>query len=181
MIKLKTSRADLEKFIQKKLIKLEAGTISRLQALGEDCVQRSREAIQLNAAAFPVAYLKNAKPLRQRHISQRDLDKNPNVKPPKFGEYLDQTGNLRDSIGYVIVKDGKVIKSHLGSQGADNVNAMIAKSAAKIPKGYGLIVVAGMEYAAAVESKGYDVLTSSEHWAKKQMPKLIQALKKSIK
>jgi len=40
-----------------------------------------------------------------------------------------------------------------------------------------LIVIAGMKYAAYVEAMNYDVLTSSELYARKRVPELIEKLK----
>jgi len=101
-----------------------------------------------------------------------------------FGNYKDQTGNLRSSIGYVILKDGKQLSSSFeGSQPAGRAKAQeaIKASGAYGARGFVLIVVAGMEYAAAVESKGYDVLTASSILAKDQLEKAMQELKDKVK
>ena len=86
----------------------------------------------------------------------------------KGGIYNDITGNLRSSVGYVILKNGALVvdnfeKSKKGSDRATGEKTgrqlafSIAKSTAK--KGYVLVVVAGMEYAAAVQDiEGKDVL-----------------------
>ena len=77
--------------------------------------------------------------------------------------YKDQTGNLRSSIGYIIARDGNIIqeniegKSEGRAQAKETTNEVLRENS----KGFVLIVVAGMEYAAAVESKGYDVITGS--------------------
>lgn len=83
--------------------------------------------------------------------------------------YDDQTGNLRSSIGYIILKDGEVIDENfrLSNKGTDRNSGMekakeyIQEIAAQNSKGLVLIGVAGMNYAAAVESLGYDVITGS--------------------
>lgn len=68
--------------------------------------------------------------------------------------YKDRTGNLRSSIGYVVFKDGKPVKR--GSSG-NKQEASAARTAlldslqGKFPKGFALIVVAGMNYASYVE------------------------------
>lgn len=80
------------------------------------------------------------------------------------GNYRDQTGNLRSSVGYVILKDGRTVKSAFpGAKATGKAKAQeaAAEVAAQFPKGFVLIGVAGMSYAAAVESKGYDVITGS--------------------
>ena len=79
--------------------------------------------------------------------------------------YIDQTGNLRSSIGYFILKDGKVIDSmiYLSAKGTDRQTGLETGKlfAGTLPKssGYQLIGVAGMDYASSVESKGYNVIT----------------------
>ncbi len=79
------------------------------------------------------------------------------------GNYTDRTGNLRSSIGYAIFKNGIEVGSKFEianeDENSEGVNA--GKSAAKsISKtGFALVVVAGMEYAIAVESRGKNVLT----------------------
>ena len=81
------------------------------------------------------------------------------------GNYKDHTGNLRSSIGYGVYNNGKQVKLSVTASENDN-NGDGVKTAVKVieknvlKKGIVLIVVAGMEYAYAVESKGYDVLTA---------------------
>lgn len=90
--------------------------------------------------------------------------------------YKDQTGNLRSSIGYIIARDGEIIQENIEGKTEGKTKAReVAKEVLRDnPKGFILIVVAGMEYAAAVESKGYDVITGS-------VPATKALLKKKIK
>tara|TARA_Y100001963_G_C6730766_1_gene423785 strand:+ start:799 stop:1242 length:444 start_codon:yes stop_codon:yes gene_type:complete len=86
------------------------------------------------------------------------------------GAYTDRTGNLRASIGYVILKDGKEIYSSF--PGETEQGPKVARRESKRIvldevsqtdyRGYVLVGIAGMQYAAAVESLGYDVITGSE-------------------
>jgi len=81
------------------------------------------------------------------------------------GTYENRTGNLRASIGYIILKNGRNIESEFigGNQDGENAGIDAANEVAREhPKGFVLIGVAGMNYAAAVESKNYDVITGSE-------------------
>jgi len=82
--------------------------------------------------------------------------------------YKDRTGNLRSSIGYIIARDGDILQENI--EGKTGGRAQAKETANEVlrenPKGFVLIVVAGMEYAAAVESKGYDVITGSVPAAK---------------
>ena len=77
-------------------------------------------------------------------------------------EYSDQTGNLTSSIGYAIIHDGSIDKASMMHEESARLVEELAK---QYPKGMVLVVVAGMEYAAAVESKGYDVITGSSMYA----------------
>ena len=96
--------------------------------------------------------------------------------------YKDQTGNLRSSIGYIITADGRVIKSSdfaivkSGSKGAKDGLAYAKKVAKEFPQSVCLIVVAGMNYAAYVSAKGYDVLDSSELLADQMTESLLKKL-----
>ena len=105
------------------------------------------------------------------------------------GNYIDQTGNLRSSIGYVIYVNGRPLssdfKDYQGSKGnsgeGKKAGEALAKSvASKHKQGVVLVVVAGMNYALYVESKNRDVLSSAEHLAEKELPKMLSQLKKSI-
>lgn len=75
--------------------------------------------------------------------------------------YQDQTGNLRSSIGYAIVKNGKAVKfTAKDSPESGELVSNLVQEGQK--SGIYLIVFAGMEYALYVEAKGYDVLTGSK-------------------
>jgi hypothetical protein len=95
--------------------------------------------------------------------------------------YEDQTGNLRSSIGYVVCKDGESITENFqqSDKGTDKTTGnykgkQLAETiASSYHSGYVLVGVAGMQYAAAVEAKGYDVVTGAcsqaESWLKKSI------------
>ncbi|MCK4297070.1 MAG: hypothetical protein KAX28_10500 [Candidatus Marinimicrobia bacterium] len=90
--------------------------------------------------------------------------------------YQDQTGNLRSSIGYIIARDGVIIQENVEgkAEGRSHAKEVAREVLRENPKGFILIVVAGMEYAAAVESKGYDVITGSIPAAKALLKKKIK-------
>ena len=97
--------------------------------------------------------------------------------------YKDQTGNLRSSIGYVILKNGVQVAGSMPgnkSEAIQKAEAVIRRLLGEqiIVSGYVLIVIAGMEYAAAVEAKGYDVLTASGIKAGNDLKKALQKLQK---
>ena len=80
----------------------------------------------------------------------------------RSGSYKDQTGNLRSSIGYIIAKDGEVVKENFkeSDKGTDKTTGkykgrrLAEEVSLSHTGGYILVGVAGMEYAAAVEAKG---------------------------
>lgn len=96
--------------------------------------------------------------------------------------YRTQTGNLRSSLGYVIVLDGKIIDESgfevvkKGNEGSKSGQAYAKKIARQFPEGIVLIVVAGMEYAAYVSAKGYDVIDSAELLADRLVPRILKQL-----
>lgn len=95
--------------------------------------------------------------------------------------YKDQTGNLRSSIGYLILKDGKQFEASFPgdkSAGRDAAKKVVADVSGKHPKGLVLIVVAGMEYALYVEATGRDVLTASGIAAENDLKKAVEKLSK---
>lgn len=109
-------------------------------------------------------------------------------------EFQDQTGNLRSSIGCIILKDGVVKYKNfvLSNKGTDKTTGLkkgrevgleTAIEFAQdngLREGYVLVVVAGMHYAAAVESKNYDVLTNSASEGENELLKGLIAIKKQF-
>ena len=98
------------------------------------------------------------------------------------GSYRDQTGNLRSSIGYVVVIDGEVIQMSSfdavksGGNGARMGKQYVKRLIRKFPQGVVVLVAAGMKYASYVSAKGYDVLDSSELLADKLVPQMLEQL-----
>ena len=92
--------------------------------------------------------------------------------------YIDDTGNLRQSIGYMIAVDGEPIAADLQNQAAQNLaNNALSDS----PKGIVLILTAGMEYTKYVHRLGYDVLTTAELFCKQQFEKMLNKYKQKAK
>lgn len=93
------------------------------------------------------------------------------------GSYTDRTGNLRSSVGYVIVRDGEIVNKggfDSGKEGAEEGARYAESLAGKYPQGIVLIVVAGMNYAAYVSAKGYNVLESAELLSEKMIKQLFE-------
>ena len=104
--------------------------------------------------------------------------------------YMMQTGALLSSTGYQVFVDGMAIHSQFdAASGAESEAAAkgiktgqtIAEQIGKETKGIALVVVAGMNYAAYVEARGYNVLTSAEHLAERELPKMLEKLITNIK
>lgn len=98
--------------------------------------------------------------------------------------YNDITGNLRSSIGYIIIRDVEQVDLNFapstnGSDKATGVATGISiaeELAEKYPKGLVLICVAGMDYAAAVEGKARDVITGSSQNLEIRLKQLLSQL-----
>ena len=97
--------------------------------------------------------------------------------------YLDQTGNLTSSIGYLVLKKGSDVKSNYkgNAEGVQKAKSLAEELKPDFVKGYTLIVFAGMDYAAAVESRGRDVLTASSIIAKRELKQAIKNIKNKLK
>lgn len=101
-------------------------------------------------------------------------------------DFTDRTGNLRSSMGYVILKDGNQLYDNFqqksgGTVGVDKAKEVIDEIKKNFPTGYVLIGVAGMDYAAAVESKGFDVITSSAGIAELSLKDAVKKLSSKLK
>ena len=104
-------------------------------------------------------FIKKARARVTETIYERTVyDKDGNERERESWEL---TGNLRSSIGYFVLKDGDVISQKFQDNPAGKEAA--EKLLDEIPNktGLQLIVVAGMNYASYVESKGFDVITTS--------------------
>lgn len=113
------------------------------------------------------------------------------------GNYTDQTANLRNSIGYIVIQSNQVVyDSFVGStaprndpQGEANAEKAHQRGLAYANQvgmtlgGYKtyLVWVAGMEYARYVEAKGYDVIQGSGDWVEANAQKLIDEFRRYLK
>lgn len=149
------TKSDVQAAIAKKLELYRKEMLKRLMAAGEHFVRLARS---------------EDDPKWHYHLQQRPgprgvekFYKNRKIytRTPGTGDsYTDWSGNLRNSMGYIVVKDGVEVVRNFKSDSAGAKGASLALEEAPA-KGYCLIAVAGMEYAAAVESYGFDVITSS--------------------
>src|SRR5690606_3404962 len=103
-------------------------------------------------------------------------------------DFKDRTGNLRSSIGFLVLKDGKVVRedfeqSNAGTDKKTGINRGLefAQQIPELEKGVSLVVVAGMQYAVYVEAMGYDVLTGSSLEAENNLREAITFLERVSK
>ena len=87
--------------------------------------------------------------------------------------WIDQTGNLRSSIGYAVYDHAsKMVESTFatvvsGAEGSSEGKKMVQDLTKEYSKVFALVVVAAMNYADFVEAKkNKDVLASTELWAR---------------
>ena len=106
------------------------------------------------------------------------------------GTYFDHTGNLRSSIGYVVVKSGTLYSENFekqnvgtdGDEGVKKAKKLARELANTYNTGWVLIGVAGMEYAVYVEAmESKDVITAAniktEEWLKKSIKTVFEKAK----
>jgi hypothetical protein len=106
--------------------------------------------------------------------------------------YTDRTGNLRASVGYVIVKNGEIVfsggfdpsaagnRTTDGGAGAREGKALAEQLKSNYPDGFVLIVVAGMYYGVYVEKRDYNVVTFTSIEAKRKANELVGGLFKTV-
>jgi hypothetical protein len=90
------------------------------------------------------------------------------------GNYHDDTENLRNSIGFFVMRDNEVVC------GDGNSDARVVLSQLDSKAGYTLIGVAGRDYASYVESKGYNVITSQQYVCYVNLGVMLQKFTKQL-
>lgn len=82
-------------------------------------------------------------------------------RKPHQPNYADDTGNLRASIGFAVYFHGQRqdFSFEGGGEGQKKADALCEEVAGDYPDKIVCVIVAGMHYAAYVESKGYNVIT----------------------
>lgn len=99
------------------------------------------------------------------------------------GNYTDRTGNLRNSIGYAVVFNSEIMQESVfaNTTGGEKGKKYLDGLKKNYHTGLVLIVSAGMNYAAYVEARNYNVLTSAELLANKLVPQIMKQLGFEIK
>lgn len=103
--------------------------------------------------------------------------------PPHQPYYIDWTGNLRSSIGYILYFNGiEHKKLFAGTQDGMKAGEDAARKAAMgNPDGIFAVIVAGMEYSLWVESKGYNVISEQCETVKGKFEDYLKLAFKGIK
>jgi hypothetical protein len=106
------------------------------------------------------------------------------TKTQSQGGFQDHSGNLRSSIGYVILYNGEqvfggeFIKVLDGGEGAEKGSQLLKNLSSDHPTGWVLIGCAGMEYSVYVEAKGRDVISGSANIAGAALKKAVERINK---
>ena len=107
--------------------------------------------------------------------------------------YRDRTANLKNSISYALFYDGELMTQMIGQipnpqeapkghQAVEsNLESFAHQEGVVRPKGYSLIIVAGMEYGAYVEHRGYNVLYLTKYFLRDEMRKILEETIEEIK
>ena len=107
--------------------------------------------------------------------------------------YQDRTANLKNSISFALYLDGEIVTSKIGAipkaeevvGGQDAVGEALQnytqQDGVVAPKGYSLIIVAGMNYGKYVEDKGYNVLHLTKYYLRSEMKKIFEEVIEMIK
>lgn len=107
--------------------------------------------------------------------------------------YQDRTANLKNSISFALYLDGEIVTSKIGAipkaeevvGEQDAVGEALQNYAQQegvvAPKGYSLIIVAGMNYGKYVEDKGYNVLHLTKYYLRSEMKKIFEEVIEMIK
>lgn len=107
--------------------------------------------------------------------------------------YQDRMANLKNSISFALYLDGVEITSQVGkipkadeAEGGQEavqsvLNQYVQKEGVIAPKGYSLIVIAGMNYGKYVEDKGYNVLYLTRYFLRDEMKKILEEITETIK
>ncbi len=104
------------------------------------------------------------------------------IRSGELSDWVNQTGNLRSSVGFVVCHKGQVVQMSSfevvmdGGDGAQKGRESAERLAAEYSSnGYALIIVAGEEYAVYVEAHENRVVLSSAYLQlEKQMPTFLR-------
>lgn len=162
-ITLRTSPKAITAETLRQLQAIENGIVNRLDLTGAEFMDQAKRDLNIDRSAFPAV----------RKGKKGDTPRGP-------GEYLDDTTNLRNSIGYYVLQNGAIIRGRVeGPAEATSAAMTVLQQVPKVNIGYQLIGVAGMEYASYLESKGFNVITSQAFLAMTNVEGMISRFAKA--
>ena len=140
-------KTDVLTELEKGKVRIERGLLNTLMLVGEEFVKDARDNMDINPSAFPK------------------------------GNYQDHTANLRSSIGYFVLNNGKIVADNfMGTAEGEAAGRQVLNTVEGKESGYMLVGVAGMDYAGYVESRGYNVITSQADAVFVKLPGRLQSM-----
>jgi hypothetical protein len=148
-IKPKFTVADINRAMQELQNDIDAAVMDILMKCGEKFVTDAKDQINISSSLFPK------------------------------GAYKTQTGNLKHSIGYFILRNMVVVYDSSNGKGSKKIISEVMR----LSLGIGWIIVgyAGMNYASYVESKGYNVISSQKETFIINLDKGLKNLSRKLK
>lgn len=151
----------------------------------------NKKEVDLDFKEFEARY--NAKAVEWLCLLGEKMVKYAREDKSNAKHYTDQTGNLRNSIGYIVVHNGNVVQHAFNGNTPSNTKpgdprmahqeglnyAQSIVSSLSSDKTY-LVLTAGMDYAVAVEAKGYDVITGAGDWVESEAKKQMENFKRFL-
>ena len=107
---------------------------------------------------------------------------------PQEISWYDRSGNLRSSIGYAIIHNGKILEYsdftqvRQGNEGVRKGKALIEELSKKFANGYALVVLlpSNDNTGKGDFTENKNVLASAELFARKELPGMMSKLKKQL-
>jgi hypothetical protein len=163
---------EINKSLREVVDRVQQVTLNQLKQVGLQVVRDARSKIPTKEYHLTASEARVAAKLVGGSINLSSAD-----------GFNDDTGNLRSSIGFIILYDGQIVHREfkLSTIGTDKTTGLdhgveyAEKLGTEHTSGWVLIIVAGMEYASWVEALGYDVITGSTLGAQNSFEKALVA------
>ena len=106
--------------------------------------------------------------------------------------YKDRTANLKNSISFALYLDGELVNLNEGKipkpdkveggqkQVSDALDEYAKQDGVVTPKGFSLLIVAGMSYGKYVEDRGYNVLFLTKYFLQREMKAIFERVVERI-
>jgi len=160
-------------------------TISDVEKITQEYFRRVFVVTQKSLEQVGLEFVRDARskvPSKEYHLVAGDARTSArlvggSINLSSAAGFNDDTGNLRSSIGFILLYNGQVVFKdfQLSPRGTDKDGglrkgvAYAEKLGKDYSSGWAIITVAGMEYASWVEALGYDVITGSSLGIEKKL------------